>query len=702
MTKGWTVMIDRIRAIVEEADARVVDPGWLAGVIEETFGSQRVDLRELSAKSFEGYERGEIPVIVADTMASWMMGLPDGGAEREGAKLMARLAGRGSPCSMYNLAIAKFKGQGTAVDETGANELLKRIIHGDTRAYPGLRAVAIATLAESIRDGRGCRKEVPKAIAMFEEAAAQGSAVAAYNAALYFNGKDGEVTVKPDLEKAARLYEHAASEGMVEARTNLGVLHMGRLIKDADPIRGALLLRQSMAEGDMAAKEALETFLALAAESAEEKQGRDGTAGDMSNLDMAMKVAVMEEAQRRMAQVLKASNFRIEDCRSFEELWSLLRSELDEVQIRDAGLVGFDACIVMPAAIARWLRVRRPDLLRKKELRIALLGAHKMEFLSLFGMVPALCGAAHMKLSVDVVGPNAMGLISEWGLTDVKVEPTEAGSYAGKGDVIQGLDLAVAFHPGFEAHGEEWLVFDGGLEKLAAAGVEIMCASYAPEEFMMDAEFAAACGMQASECEENPLKYGRGEDEPGTDTWACWGLWKLTAAEIDVDVEERDRRLAALKSATHMGGALIKVDVEVGVNNGDLRKLGRRVLLRDDGVYAEYFVLIRGFAVKTSTGELVRIVGEELGGNVGTSVTSALMSCIPAESAKWADKAIWVDKVWRGKLEPWLESGRDGVSSVHAMVGGARSVADDVLIKIFKVRPGSRQMHELRQVLRER
>lgn len=696
-------MIDQVRALIENGEVGALDPEWLAGVIDETFGNRSVDLADLSSQTFDRYATGELPAVVADTMASWMMGLKDGSGEREGAMLMTRLAAHGSLCSMYNLAIAKFRGQGTPMDAAGGNALLKRVIEADTTAYPGLMGVAMANLAESMRDGRGCQKDVARAISMLEEAAAMGSAVAAYNAALYFNGKHDDVEVSMDLEKAAKLYAQAAAAGMVEARTNLGVLHLGGLIKEADPRRGVALLRESMADGDATAKEALETLLGMTAELEERAaRGSERGAGQQrfNSLDLAMKIAVVDEAQRRMSEQLKSSHFQIEDCKSFEELWSVLRRAVDAGQLQEAGLNGFDASLAMPAAIAWWLRVRRPDLLLKDELRIALLGAEKMEFLSLFGMVPSLCGAAHIRLSIDVVGPDAIGLMSQWGLAEVSLEADMVGSYAATGERLKGLDLAVAFHPGFEEHCDGWLVYDDGLDLISEAGVEIMCASYAPEEFAMDAEFAAACGMKATDCVENPLRYGRGVNEPGTDTWACWGLWRLTAGDRYVEVNERGRRLRELESAANMGAGFIKADMAAGVNHGDLRKLGRRVLLRDDeGVYGEYFVLIRGFAVKTSTGEMVRLVGDELGGSVGTSVPRDLMVCIPADSAKWADKAVWADGVWRRKLQPWLEGGRDVVSSVHAMVGGASRVPDDVLVKLFNMRPGSREFLDVRRIL---
>jgi|JI10StandDraft_1071094.scaffolds.fasta_scaffold11723_10 TPR repeat protein len=677
------------------------DHGMMASMIKRVYGLREANGPQLAEEVLERYTRGELPGTAADALAHAMLAEGQADGAKAGAMLRAKLAQSGCVGSLYNLAIDKLLGRRTAIDAEGANALLRRVIAQNTSEYPGLRAMALCALGESLSGGRGCQQDEKEAVRLFEEAAALGSGDAAFNAALHYNGKTSDSAVPVDFDRAAALYKVAAEAGMVNAQTNLGLLHVGGLFNGADPQTGLNLLKQSVEQGDEVAVDALEAIF-------RELEGVDGDGVDLSNAprdnkEVVRRAGIAEETQRKMtALIQEAASFRLEEVKSFDELWKVVEPAIGPEAVEAFGGEGVKACLAMPAAIARWLKCRRPDLLARGELRIALLGASKMEFLSMFGVVPALCGTQGLKLSLDLVGPETPGVLTEWGLDVVRALPQSAGAYASRAANLDGLSLAVAFHPGLEKHCKEWIVDDDGFVRIAEAGIDIMCASYAPEEYLMDAAYATAFGLEAVECEQNPLRFGRGEGEPGIDTWSCWGLWRLRSGPAGARGDDAERVMDELDSVANMAASLIKGDGEAGVNHGDLRKLGRRLLLRCDGAYEEYVRLVRGFAVRTSNGELVRVVGEDLGGSVGTSVPAGLMRSLPAEDASWVDKARWTNAVWRQRLLPWLERGHDRASTLHALVGGAAVVSDQMLHTVLKVRPGTREAHAVRQMLKGR
>lgn len=677
------------------------DYGAIASMIRSVYNLRESTGQVLVEEALERYRRGDLPGTVADALAHAMLAEGQEEGAKAGAMLRDKLAQNGCVGSLYNLAIDKLLGRRTSVDASGANALLRKVIGQDTSEYPGLRSIALNTLGESLRDGRGCQQDDREAVRLFEEAAALGSADAAFSAALYYNGKTAPSVVHVDFGRAAELYELAAEAGMVKAQTNLGVLHVGGVFDGADLETGVNLLNRSIVQGDEVAREALATMLKAREEV--DKAGGYVSPVASDNKEVARRAAIAEEAQRKMTVLLQqVPGFRLADLKSFDELWGMLEPAIGQEAVEAFGEEGFQACMAMPAAIARWLTCRRPDLLAQGEIRIALLGAATMEFLGMFGMVPALCGAPGLKLSMDLVGPETVGSLTEWGLQRVRALPQSAREYASREINLDGLSLAVAFHPGLEKHCKEWMVDDDGLLRIAEAGIDIMCASYAPEEYFMDAAYAAAFGLQAVDCEENPLRFGRGEGEPGIDTWSCWGMWKLRSGPAGAGGDDAERVMEELDSVANMAAGFIKGDSAAGVNHGDLRKLGCRLQLRFDGEYQEYVRLIRGFAVRTSNGELVRVVGDELGGSVGTSVTPGLMQSLPPEDASWVDKARWTNAVWRQRLLPWLERGHDRASTLHALVGGAAVVSDHLLHAVLQVRPGSQHMHAVRQMLKDR
>ena len=120
-----------------------------------------------------------------------------------------------------------------------------------------LRALALAVLGDSLADGRGCRRDLDRAYACFEEAARLGNPDAMFALGTFLQGKEEQWRGVRDLDRAADLYCQAMSLGVDLARTNLGCLHAAGLIRAADREHGLSLLRQSVAEGDMVARDAL-------------------------------------------------------------------------------------------------------------------------------------------------------------------------------------------------------------------------------------------------------------------------------------------------------------------------------------------------------------------------------------------------------------------------------------------------------------
>ncbi len=225
-------------------------------VIERVLDQRQVDFDALAAEALDHFLESGLDRdigLVGVATAFWLQNQDSERAAMNGAELLASLAAMGLPSALYNIAVLQIR-QGENLTE--ATQLVREVSRLPD-VEQDLRALALAVLGDSLADGRGCRRDLNRAYACFEEAARLGNPDAMFALGVFLQGKEEQWRGVRDLDRAADLYCRAMSLGVDLARTNLGCLHAAGLIRAADREHGLSLLRQSVAEGDMVARDAL-------------------------------------------------------------------------------------------------------------------------------------------------------------------------------------------------------------------------------------------------------------------------------------------------------------------------------------------------------------------------------------------------------------------------------------------------------------
>jgi TPR repeat protein len=192
---------------------------------------------------------------VLDSMCAWLLEQPGEELAQAALYLLELLAEQGIPRAIYNLAVALRK-QG--LHGVAYAQLLRVVDAPDCETY--VRAHALFALGEHLADGVGCQRDLTRAFGCFSEAADLGHPEACFVAGIFLHGKEPGWAGCKDHNLAARYYEKALALGVDKARTNLGCLHAMRTIDGARPEYGFALLRESAAEGDEVAHQALEVI----------------------------------------------------------------------------------------------------------------------------------------------------------------------------------------------------------------------------------------------------------------------------------------------------------------------------------------------------------------------------------------------------------------------------------------------------------
>lgn len=229
---------DYLEVIEQVLDRRQVDFDALAGDALDHFLESRLD-RDIG--------------LVGVATAFWLQNQDSERAAMNGAELLASLAAMGLPSALYNIAVLQIR-QG--VNLTEATKLVREVSRLPD-IEQDLKALTLAVLGDSLADGRGCRRDLDRAFACFEKSARLGNPDAMFALGTFLQGKEEQWRGVRDLDRAADLYCQAMSLGVDLARTNLGCLHAAGLIRATDREHGLSLLRQSVAEGDMVARDAL-------------------------------------------------------------------------------------------------------------------------------------------------------------------------------------------------------------------------------------------------------------------------------------------------------------------------------------------------------------------------------------------------------------------------------------------------------------
>lgn len=205
--------------------------------------------------------------------------------------------------------------------------------------------------------------------------------------------------------------------------------------------------------------------------------------------------------------------------------------------------------LIAPASIAWWLKVRRPELLSKPELRIALLGAGQLDSADdgrWYNALPWLLGNEALKTRITLVGPHVRGG-DDLDRSIAGAPKTQLGTPALAGRLLEAVfpparlattsaaayikgapdrdDLYVLFQPGFESFEEappQW--FDQGqLDVVVEANTPIALFAYGRLEQITEEWLVKKFGFEVvGTATENPFT---SPESPGG-RWAAVG-WEL-------------------------------------------------------------------------------------------------------------------------------------------------------------------------------
>jgi hypothetical protein len=182
--------------------------------------------------------------------------------------------------------------------------------------------------------------------------------------------------------------------------------------------------------------------------------------------------------------------------------WSAMLLALPQVEwtraLRTAEPRVARAVLAAPAAIARWMVERSPRFVSLPRLRLAVLGAEKLDAVDAgrwYQALPTLL-AANQVLEVTLVGRELDAVFAS--PLAFAAPPVAARTYTGAlRDFVAShapdFDLAVLFHPGFPKH-REWLG-DASIATLIGSGVTVVAASYEEDEYEMDRWVAESHGF---------------------------------------------------------------------------------------------------------------------------------------------------------------------------------------------------------------
>ena len=274
-------LCDRLLAMARSASHEQQD---YLEVIEKVLDQRQVDYDALANDALDHFLETGLDRdigLVGVAVSFWLLDQDSGSARRNGVELLASLAALGLPSALFNVAVLQIR-QG--VNLTEATKLVREVSRLPD-IEQDLRAQALAVLRDSLADGRGCRRDMDRAYACFEESARLGNPDAMFALGIFLQGKEVQWRGGRDLDRAADLYCKAMSLGVDLARTNLGCLHAAGLIQSADREHGLSLLRQSVAEGDTVARDALRVLeRSVPGGSRDDRSvgGDDGSAGEIA------------------------------------------------------------------------------------------------------------------------------------------------------------------------------------------------------------------------------------------------------------------------------------------------------------------------------------------------------------------------------------------------------------------------------------
>ena len=222
--------------------------------------------------------------------------------------------------------------------------------------------------------------------------------------------------------------------------------------------------------------------------------------------------------------------------------------------LREIALPVASAVLAAPAAIARWIAVRMPQLAARPRLAIFVIGAENTDAVDQgrwYQVIPQLLDM-RCELQVTLIGQE---LDSTFASAAAAHAPAMAANchrmtlaeYLSR-NRVSSFDLAAVFHPGLQKH-RDWLAGSGFMQ-LIAGDVPVIASSYEADEYEMDRWVLECYGYRASaEPLLSPFVLELSDDR----TSVRWGraLWSIESAPqpgAGVNLE----RLNALDTLTRM------------------------------------------------------------------------------------------------------------------------------------------------------
>lgn len=241
-------------------------------------------------------------------------------------------------------------------------------------------------------------------------------------------------------------------------------------------------------------------------------------------------------------------------CNDWKSLLPELFEHAEYASMSSAGPGIVPAVLAAPAAIARWVAVFAPELVRRDKLSILVIGAESTDAPDQGRWYQTVAAMLAFKGAIEVT------------LVGAELDITFASSAASLAPAVpansarQGLaeflakhdgarfDLAVLFQPGFQKH-RGWLQ-DSGIARLLAAGALLMGTSYSTDEYQMERWVLECHGYRVSaESVFNPFFLELGDANSSIQ----WGraLWQIESTPAR-DFSLHEDGLAALDLLTRM------------------------------------------------------------------------------------------------------------------------------------------------------
>ena len=305
--------------------------------------------------------------------------------------------------------------------------------------------------------------------------------------------------------------------------------------------------------------------------------------------------------------------------------------------LREIPLSVASAVLAAPAAIARWIAVRMPQLAAAPALSILVIGAETTDAPDQgrwYQLIPELLDA-HCEIKVTLIGQE---LAMEFSSAAAAHAPETAAQrhrvalaeFLSKPQAST-FDLAAVFQPGLQKH-RGWLTA-GGFTQLLAAGVPVIASSYEADEFEMDRWVLECYGYRASaDAVLNPFVLELGDDK----TSIRWGraLWQIEAAPRPGTAANQER-LDALDTLTRM---VMHSITQVRMPSPGY---GAQVELRAaNGAIMSLVHIFDHRFVETATGKVSLLTPDGKLREAG-SIPAAAVARYPATARRDIERAIW-------------------------------------------------------------